>query len=93
MKRLLALIMFVVLGIGISFSQEDKDSSMYDSGIDQIIVPTQIITSTDGDTVGTLVNAEGQEANIAYNNGVALYSEGSYVGGLCGRMDLMNKNE
>jgi tetratricopeptide (TPR) repeat protein len=69
----------VILGIGTSFSQENKDSSMFDSGMNQIIVPTQIITSTDGDTVGTLVNAEGQEANIAYNNGVALYSEGSYL--------------
>lgn len=77
MKRLLALSLFVVIGIGYSFSQEDDN--LYDSGVDQIIVPTQIITSpTDGDTINTLVTAEGEEANVAYNNGVALCNEGNF---------------
>lgn len=79
MKKLLIFSLFAIIGIGISYSQENKDSSMYDSGINQIIVPTQIITSpTDGDTVNTLVAAEGQEATIMYNNGVTQSNEGNY---------------
>ncbi|MBO7134606.1 MAG: tetratricopeptide repeat protein [Bacteroidales bacterium] len=79
MKKLLVFSLFATLFIGVSYSQEIKDSSQYDSGMDQIIVPTQILTSpTDGDTINTLVTAEGQEANIAYNSGVLLCNEGSF---------------
>ena len=79
MKKLLVLILFLASSIGLSYSQENKDSSQYDSGMDQIIVPTQIITTpTDGDTLNTLVNAEGQEASIIYNNGVVWCNEGNY---------------
>ncbi len=78
MKNLLVLSLLVMFGIGLSYSQENKDSSMFDSGMNQIIVPTQIITKTDGDTVNTLVTAEGEEANIMYNNGVIQCNEGNY---------------
>ncbi len=78
-KNLFAIGLLSALGIGVSFSQENKDNKTNDSGMDQIIVPTQIVTSpTDGDTVNTLVNAEGQEANVMYNIGVTQCNEGNY---------------
>ena len=92
-KRLFAIGLFIVLSIGVSFSQEDNDSSNYDSGMNQIIVPTQIITSpTDGDTINTLVTAEGQEANISYNNGVAFCNEGNFNDALAAFNKAININ-
>ena len=78
-KNLFAIGLLSVLGVGVSFSQEDKDNNMFDSGMEQIIVPVQINTSpTDGDTINTLVTAEGEEANVMYNIGVTQCNEGNY---------------
>ena len=74
MKKLLFTTLFLAIGIGYVFSQEDNQTDT-----NPIIVPTQIITSpTEGDTINTLVNAEGEESKVAYNNGVTLYGEGNY---------------
>ena len=74
MKKLLFTTLFLAIGIGYVFSQEDNQTDA-----NPIIVPTQIITSpTEGDTLNTLVNAEGEESKVAYNNGVTLYGEGNY---------------
>lgn len=73
-KYLFTIVLFTVTA-GFAIAQNEDGAS----SLNQIIVPTQIITApTDGDTTGSLVNAEGQEANIAYNEAVTQFNAGNY---------------